>query len=66
MPLSKREFKELRRAAMRAIKTVQKLISEEPSVVIITGHDGAEPECPVDEITRWLFHRRQDSDHADS
>ena len=63
MPTSDKEFKEAKKAAMRAWKHVKKSFKEEPSTIIICGSDTEEPENVVNEITSWLFQGRQDDGH---
>lgn len=58
MPISEKEFKELKRAAMKACKKVEKSIKEEPSNIVIYGCEAEESKEVVHEITSWLFHRR--------
>lgn len=64
MSLSKGEYRELRRAAMRAYKAVAKSLKEEPSVVIIEGDGRPISDNAVNEITQWLFHRRPENDNT--
>jgi GMP synthase-like glutamine amidotransferase len=55
MSLTKCEYRELRKAAERALKKVVKSLKEEPSTIIITGSPDNEPEPSINEIISWLF-----------
>lgn len=54
-----KELRELRKSAMRALKHVAKSIKDEPATVIVTGDTNTSASM-VDEIAKWLFHRRQE------
>jgi hypothetical protein len=60
--LTKHELNELRKAASKAFKQVIDSIKHEPSTIIITGEPNGESEATINEITQWLFHRRQNND----
>ncbi len=60
MSISKKEFRELQKAAMKIIRKMERSAKDEPSTIIICGSRTEEPERVVEEITSWLFHRRQD------
>ena len=57
---------EFRKAAARALKKVEKLIKDEPSIVIETGEPNNESASRINETTKWLFHRRQDDGNKGS
>ncbi len=59
MDISKDEFRELRKAAVRALKKVEKSLKEEPSTVIVSGSETGESESLTDDITSWLFRREE-------
>jgi len=59
MSLNKSEYRELRKAAERALKELEKSVKEEPSTVIVIGSATGESESLINEITSWLFKRRQ-------
>jgi len=59
MDITEDEFRELRKAAVRALKKVEKALKEEPSTVIVSGSETGESENLTDDITSWLFKRRQ-------
>ncbi len=50
----------LKRAATGAFKKAMKSLEQEPEVVIVVG-DGSISEQSVQEITSWLFHRRDEN-----
>jgi hypothetical protein len=58
MDISEAELRDLRKAAMRALKEVENSLKEEPSTVIVIGSETGESESSVNEITSWLFKRR--------
>ncbi len=60
MSISNKEFREMKKAAMKICRRIEKSIENEPSTIIICGSETEEPESVVGEITSWLFHRRQD------
>ena len=51
MSLDKSEYRELRKAAERALRKVKKSFAEEHSVVIVTGSETGESESSASEIT---------------
>jgi len=55
MDISKAELRELRKAALRAFKVVEKSVKEEPSTVIVIGSETGESENLIQDITSWLF-----------
>ena len=57
--------KEIRKATIRAFKVVMRSISQEPSEVIVVADAKTDTSCPTDEITEWLFHRRDDDGSTD-
>ena len=59
MGISKAELKDLRKTAIRAFKEIEKSLKEEPSTVIVIGSETGESESSINEITSWLFKRRQ-------
>jgi hypothetical protein len=61
MDISKAELRELRKAAERAFKELEKTLKQEPSTVIVIGSEAGESESLVDDITLWLFNRRDDN-----
>ena len=52
--------RQLRKAANRAFKRTMDSLKHEPHVIIVCGQTENDPNCPVEEITAWLFRRRQD------
>ncbi len=64
MPLSKVEYKEMQKAVIKALKYVMDAAKHEPSVIIISGSANSESDCPIEEITAWLFHRRPENDNT--
>lgn len=62
--LDKKLERELRRAAIRAFRKVMNSVEKEPSVVIVSAESGCEGNCPIDEVTAWLFRRRQNNGSA--
>lgn len=57
---------ELRKRATRAFNEVLDSIEHEPSVVIVAADSENNTGCPTDEITSWLFRRRDNNDGANS
>lgn len=57
---------EIRRIVMRAFKHLMDRAKSEPSVFVVSGGGDSEPDCPVDEITAWLFQRRQENGRRDN
>jgi 1,2-phenylacetyl-CoA epoxidase catalytic subunit len=55
MSLNKSEYRELRKAAERALKELEKSLKEEPSAVIVIGSETGESENLIQDITSWLF-----------
>ena len=53
--------KELRRAALRAFRSVEKMIRQEPHPIVISDGDADNSNSTISEIVAWLFHRRHDS-----
>ena len=64
MALSKREYRRLQRAVTRAFSNVLESIKHEPSTIIITGEPNKESDTTINDITEWLFRRRQDNGNA--
>lgn len=50
--------KELRRAAIKACRGVEKMIREEPHPIVISDGSGSDLSDTLKEVTGWLFHRR--------
>ena len=50
--------KELRRAALKACRSVEKMIREEPSPVVISDGNNNDSNGNCKEITGWLFQKR--------
>lgn len=59
MPISKRELRELQKAAMKACRIVEKSLKKQPSTIIICSGEIEEPKKVFDEISSFLFRRRQ-------
>ena len=57
---------ELRKAFSRALKKTMALAKMEPTVILIADSNASETDGPVDEITAWLFRRREDDGHSES
>ena len=57
--------KEIRKATIKAFKAVIRSISQEPSDVIVVSNAKTDTACPTDEITEWLFHRRDNDGSTD-
>jgi len=57
MSLTKNEYREMRKAAERALKEVLRSVKEEPSTVIIIRGETGTSETLVNDITSWLFRR---------
>ena len=57
---------ELRKAFNRAIKKTIALTKMEPTVVLIADSAENETNQPLDEISAWLFRRREDDGHSES
>ena len=53
--------RELRKAVTRALKRAEDSIQREPRVTVMFGRSDNELACPVEEITSWLFKRRDDN-----
>lgn len=51
--------RDLRRRAPGALKRLVESIQNEPSMIVIEGAAAVDADCPVDDITEWLFDRRQ-------
>ena len=51
--------KKLRRAVMKACKSVEKMIREEPHLIVISDGSSRDSGSTVKEIAKYLFHRRQ-------
>jgi hypothetical protein len=51
---------QMRKAVARAFRQVMDSAKGEPSVVVISDSSEGEIGCPVEEITAWLFHRREE------
>lgn len=54
----------MKKAAARACQQVMKSIKREPTTIIITEEPGDSGESSIDEIRKWLFHRRQEDGHT--
>ncbi len=52
--------RELSKAAIKAFKEVLKLAKQDPSTIIIAAESKDGLETTANEITEWLFHRRQE------
>lgn len=50
--------KKLRRAAIKAFRSIEKMIREEPHPIVISDGSGGDSDGTFKEITGWLFHRR--------
>ena len=59
MSVSKKELRELQKAAMKIIRKMERTAKKEPSTIIICNSKTEEPEKVITEISSWLFHRRQ-------
>ena len=57
---TKQELREFHKRAVKALKQIKKSMAEEPSVVIIEGEPNKTSESSIEEIVKWLFHRRQE------
>lgn len=56
--------RKLRKAATRALKETIALAKLEPRIILIAPSAQNETDEPIDEITAWLFKRRQDDGHS--
>ena len=54
--------KELRRVTLKACRSVEKMIREEPHTIVISDGSGGDSNGTVKEITGWLFHRSHSDD----
>jgi hypothetical protein len=54
--------KKHRKAVMKALKSVEKMMQEEPHPIVISDGDGCGPNNTVKEINGWLFHRSNGDD----
>jgi hypothetical protein len=50
--------KELRKATLKACRSVEKMIREEPNPIVIGDGNNSESNGNCKEIAHWLFHRR--------
>jgi hypothetical protein len=53
---------EIRKTTVRAFKKVMDSIRREPSVILMSDNVDSKSDYPINEITSWLFRRRQDND----
>jgi hypothetical protein len=51
--------KELRRAVIKAFRSVAKMIREEPNPIVISDGSSSNSDGTFKEITGWLFRREQ-------
>jgi GMP synthase-like glutamine amidotransferase len=59
MDITEDELRELRKAALRAFKEVEKSLKEEPSTIIVSGSETGESESLINDISSWLFRREE-------
>jgi len=52
----------LKKAVSRAFKKTVDSLKREPYPILISDNTGDGIECPINEVTSWLFRRRQDND----
>jgi hypothetical protein len=50
--------KELKRAVLRACRSVEQMIREEPHPIVISDGSSSDSGGTLTEITSWLFQRR--------
>jgi hypothetical protein len=55
--------KQLRRAAAKAFKSVEKMIQEEPQTTVISDGSDSASNGTLKEINDWLFHRSYNDDN---
>ena len=65
MSLTKSEYREMRKAAEKALRKVMKSLKEEPSTVVVTGSDTGTSENVIRDITSWLF-KEEDNGNSNS
>jgi uncharacterized protein with von Willebrand factor type A (vWA) domain len=53
--------KDLTRIVRKAFRRIEKMYREEPHIVVISDGDGDNSSSTINEITVWLFKRRQDN-----
>ena len=54
--------KKYRKVVMKALKSVEKMVREEPHPIVISDGDGVGSNNTVKEINGWLFHRSTGDD----
>ena len=52
---------DFRKAAARAFREVMKSLKNEPLCIILSSSADDGNGCSLDQITAWLFHKRQDN-----
>ena len=58
--------KKLRKAAVRSLNHVMKMVQEEPHPIVISDGDGADSNESLKEINRFLFQRKDEDDNKRS
>jgi len=55
--------KKLRKAAVRSLNHVMKMVQEEPHPIVISDGNGIDSNESLKEINRFLFQRREEDDN---